>query len=85
MLVAATVLATLASWQAQPVAAFPPILFAMLMSVALGWLVPRWRHGPALRALLFAGIPVVLAADFVVGGSLLLEAVGLQGMTPILL
>jgi hypothetical protein len=85
LLVAAIVLATVVSWQVQPIAPFPPILFAMLMSFALGWLAPRWRHGPALRTLLFAGIPVVLAANFVVGGSLLLGALGLEGMTPVLL
>jgi hypothetical protein len=85
LLVAAIVLATIASRQTEPFAAFPPIFFAMLMSVALGWFFPRWRHGPALRALLFAGIPVVLAANFVVGGTLLLEAVGLEGMAPVLL
>jgi hypothetical protein len=85
LLSAAIILATWLSWQAQSMAPFPPILFAMLMSLALGWLFPHWRHGPALRTLLFAGIPVVLAANFVVGGSLLLEAVGLEGMTPILL
>jgi hypothetical protein len=85
LLVGAIVLATLAARQTEPLAAFPPIFFAMLMAVALGWAFPRWRHGPSLRALLFAGIPVVLAANFVVGGTLLLEAIGLQGMTPILL
>lgn len=43
--------------------AFPPIFFAMLIAVALGWVCPRWTHGPAVRALLFGGIPVVLAAN----------------------
>ncbi len=67
------------------VAAFPPIFFIMLMAVALGWFTPRWRHGPTLRALLFGGIPVVLAANFVIGGSLLLSSLEIEGMAPVLL
>ena len=67
------------------IAAFPPIFFAMLMAVALGWVCPRWQHGPAVRALLFGGIPVVLAASFIVGGSLFVESLELDGMAPMLL
>jgi hypothetical protein len=40
----------------------------------------HWRAGPTFRALLFGGIPVVLAAVFLVGGSRLLEAFALEGM-----
>jgi hypothetical protein len=67
------------------IAAFPPIFFAMLIAVALGWFCPRWTHGPAVRALMFGGIPVVLAANFIIGGSLLVESLALPGMAPMLL
>jgi len=84
-LVALLAAAVTAAQRVQPLAAFPPIFFAMLAAVALGWCMPRWRQGPALRALLFGGIPVVLAANFIVGGSLLAEALRLQALAPVLL
>jgi hypothetical protein len=56
----------------------------MLLAAGLGALLPRWTHGPAVRCLLFAGIPVVLAANFVIGGSRIGEAFGLSGMNPVL-
>lgn len=85
LLILALAGATLIATHVRETAAFPPIFFAMLMAVLLGWFCPRWRHGPALRALLFGGIPVVLAANFLVGGSLLVQSLALDGMTPVLL
>ncbi|HSW41527.1 MAG TPA: hypothetical protein VLM76_03360, partial [Patescibacteria group bacterium] len=85
LLVLGLVVAKLLSDWVREVAAFPPIFFVMLMAVMLGWAFPRWRHGPAVRALMFGGIPVVLAANFLVGGSLIVDALGLEGMTPVLL
>jgi len=75
--------ALLARWIA-PVVALPQIFFVMLIAAGLGALLYRWRHGPAIRGLLFAGIPVVLAANFVVGGSRIGEAFTLTGMAPVL-
>ncbi len=67
-----------------PLIALPQIFFVMLLSAGLGALMFRWRHGPAIRCLLFAGIPVVLTANFVVGGSRIGEAFGLSGMNAVL-
>ncbi len=67
------------------VIALPQIFFAMILSAALGMLFSKWRFGPTLRALLFAGIPVVLAANFLVGGSRILEAFKLVSMQRVML
>ncbi len=64
--------------------ALPEIFFAMILSVTLGMLLMRWKLGPTLRSLLFAGIPVVLAANFMVGGSRIADAFQLSGMTAVL-
>jgi hypothetical protein len=72
-----------AGW-VKPSIALPQIFFVMLLAAGLGSLCWRWNHGPTLRCLLFAGIPVVLAANFVIGGSRIGEAFGLQGMNPVL-
>lgn len=64
--------------------ALPQIFFVMLLSAGLGALFHRWSHGPAVRCLLFAGIPVVLAANFIIGGSRIGEAFTLSGMGPVL-
>ncbi len=68
----------------RPTIALPQIFFVMLLSSGLGALFYRWRHGPALRCLLFAGIPVVLAANFVIGGSRIAQAFSLPGMNAVL-
>jgi hypothetical protein len=68
----------------RPIVALPQIFFVMLLSSGLGAILYGWRHGPALRCLLFAGIPVVLAANFVVGGSRIGEALALQDMHAVL-
>jgi len=67
-----------------PLIALPEIFFSMVLSVTLGMLMVRWKFGPTIRSLLFAGIPVVLAANFMVGGSRIADAFMLTGMTSIL-
>lgn len=77
----------LSSWIAstiEPVIALPQIFFAMMISAALGAILSEWKFGPTLRSLLFAGIPVVLAANFIVGGSLMLEAFSITGMKAVM-
>ncbi|WP_144449277.1 hypothetical protein [Halalkalibacter nanhaiisediminis] len=64
--------------------ALPQIFFAMMISAALGAIFYNWTFGPTLRALLFAGIPVVLAANFMVGGSRIGDAFAIQGMNAVL-
>jgi hypothetical protein len=75
--------AWIAGW-VRPLVALPQIFFVMLLSSGLGALLYRWRQGPALRCLLFAGIPVVLAGNFVLGGSRIGEAFALTGMNAVL-
>lgn len=62
----------------------PQIFFAMLLSSVLGMIFSDWRFGPTMRALLFGGIPLVLAAVFLVGGTRLLEAFSLDGMKQVM-
>ncbi len=64
----------------KPIIGLPQIFFAMVISSGLGMVFSRWAFGPTIRALLFAGIPVVLAANFLVGGSRLLQAFGIREM-----
>lgn len=73
----------IAGW-IKPIIGLPQIFFAMLMSAGLGALMPKWKFGPTFRSLLFAGIPVVLAANFLIGGSRILEAFKLEGMTAVM-
>jgi hypothetical protein len=73
----------LAGW-VKPLIALPEIFFAMVLSVTLGMVFFTWKFGPTIRCLLFAGIPVVLAANFMVGGSRIAEAFNLSGMTSVL-
>lgn len=75
--------AKIALW-IKPFIALPQIFFAMIISSALGAVFTNWKFGPTLRSLLFAGIPVVLAANFMVGGSQILEAFKLTEMMPVL-
>lgn len=70
------------SFWIRPTIALPQIFFVMLLASGLGALFYRWVHGPAIRCLLFAGIPVVLAANFVMGGS---RVFTLTGMNAVLL
>lgn len=69
---------------ASAVIALPQILFAMIISSGLGMLLYRAHHGPTIRCLLFAGIPIILAANFMVGGSLISHALSLTGVAPVL-
>jgi len=73
----------IAMW-VRPTIALPQIFFAMILSASCGALVYRWTFGPTIRALLFAGIPVVLAANFLVGGSRIAEAFQLTGMNAVM-
>ncbi len=73
----------LAQW-VRPLIALPQIFFVMLLAAGLGAYAYRWVHGPTIRCLLFAGIPVVLAANFVVGGSRIGDAFTLTGMDAVL-
>lgn len=68
----------------RPVIALPQIFFAMILSAGLGAVLSNWKFGPTLRALLFAGIPMVLAANFIVGGSQILEAFHLTEMKAVM-
>jgi hypothetical protein len=68
----------------KPFIALPEIFFAMILSVSLGMIMVKWKFGPTIRSLLFAGIPVVLAANFMVGGSRIADAFMLDGMTAVL-
>lgn len=68
----------------KPVIALPQIFFAMLISAGLGIAFSNWIMGPTGRSLLFAGIPVVLAANFMIGGSRIAEAFKLEGMTSVM-
>lgn len=68
----------------RPLIALPQIFFVMIVACGLGAVLYKWEHGPAIRCLLFAGIPVVLAANFIVGGSRIGEAFGLTGMNAVL-
>ncbi|MCL2680814.1 MAG: hypothetical protein FWF11_05075, partial [Coriobacteriia bacterium] len=49
--------------------ALPQIFFAMLLTASLGAIFYQWTFGSTIRALLFAGLPLVLAGNFMVGGS----------------
>ena len=68
----------------KPVIALPQIFFAMIISATLGVIFSSWIMGPTGRSLLFAGIPVVLAANFMIGGSRIAEAFKLEGMAPVM-
>lgn len=68
----------------KPLIALPQIFFAMIIAAGLGAVCYRWRYGPTIRALLFAGLPVVLAANFMIGGSRISEAFSISGMNAVL-
>jgi hypothetical protein len=73
----------IATW-IRPIIALPQIFFVMILASGLGAILYRWQHGPAIRCLLFAGIPVVLAGNFVIGGSRIGDAFTLTGMNAVL-
>ncbi|KMJ59543.1 membrane protein [Bacillus sp. LL01] len=68
----------------KPIIALPQIFFAMMIAAALGAIFYNWSFGPTIRALLVAGIPVVLAANFMVGGSRIGDAFAIEGMNAVL-
>jgi len=78
------VLGKLVSGAIEPIIALPQIFFAMLISSGAGMIYSDWRPGPTMRALLFGGIPIVLAGVFIVGGTRLLEAFTLDGMIQVM-
>ncbi|WP_245669646.1 hypothetical protein [Desulfuribacillus alkaliarsenatis] len=69
----------------RPVIALPHIFFAMLLSAGIGAIAHSWIPGPTVRSMLFAGIPIVLAANFMIGGSRIADAFQLPGMTDVML
>jgi len=64
--------------------ALPQIFFAMLIATAIGVLFYSYSFGPTIKALLFAGIPVVLAGNFMVGGSRITEAFAMENANAVL-
>ncbi len=62
----------------------PQIFFAMLLSATCGFIFVKWHFGPTMRSLLFAGIPLVLAANFLVGGSRMLYAFTIDNMAKVM-
>ncbi|MGF1721363.1 hypothetical protein L4D20_15090 [Vibrio kyushuensis] len=62
----------------------PQIFFAMVVSSGLGMAMPKWKAGPTLNSLLFAGIPVLLTGTFLVGGSHMLEAFTIPGLQSVI-
>lgn len=75
--------ALIAGW-IKEIIALPQIFFAMILASGLGMIFSDWRPGPTFKSLLFAGIPMVLAAVFLVGGSRLLGALHLEGMVQVM-
>jgi hypothetical protein len=69
----------------RPLIALPQIFFVMLIASGLGMMFYQLKHGPAIRCLLFAGIPIILAANFLVGGSLISGTLALAGIAPTLM
>ncbi|WP_026688917.1 hypothetical protein [Alteribacter aurantiacus] len=67
-----------------PIIALPQIFFAMMIAAGLGAVFYQWTFGPTLRSLLFAGIPVVLAANFLIGGSRISDAFAIPGVNAVL-
>ena len=84
MILGILLLSSLISRWINPLIALPQIFFAMMISAGLGAIFSDWKFGPTLRSLLFAGIPVVLAGNFIVGGSLLGEAFQISGMKAVM-
>ncbi|HSW40597.1 MAG TPA: hypothetical protein VLL97_14010, partial [Acidobacteriota bacterium] len=70
---------------AHPFIALPQIFFVMIISSTLGMLLYRLKHGPTFRCMLFAGIPIILAANFLIGGSLISGTLSIPGIAPVLM
>ncbi|WP_295895654.1 hypothetical protein [uncultured Vibrio sp.] len=86
-MVALIVVLNISLWMSNLVSDFiglPQIFFAMIVSSGLGMMLPKWKLGPTMNSLLFAGIPLVLAGSFLVGGSHMIEAFGIPGLTNVI-
>ena len=68
----------------KPTIALPQIFFAMIITAKLGAIFYKWSIGPTVKSLLIAGLPIVLAANFMVGGSRIADAFGIPGMNSVL-
>lgn len=76
---------SLAFWQGNTIA-LPEILFIVMISTSLGSVMHSWQSGVTFQALFYAGLPVALAANFVIGGSWLEEGfMMIEQFTPTLL
>jgi len=53
----------------KPIIAIPQIFFVILISTSLGIIFSNWKFGPTVNSLLFSGIPIVLAGNFMIIGS----------------
>ncbi|MGF1695985.1 hypothetical protein L4D20_15250 [Vibrio kyushuensis] len=87
-MVALIVVLNASLWISNLVAQFiglPQIFFAMILSSGLGMMMPKWKLGPTMNALLFAGIPLVLAGSFLVGGSHMIEAFAIPGLSNVII
>jgi len=73
----------IATWIA-PLIALPQIFFAMIITCTLGAIFYKWSFGPTIKSLLFAGLPIVLAANFIIGGSRISEAFSISEMNSVL-
>jgi hypothetical protein len=73
----------IAEW-IRPIIALPQIFFAMLITCTLGAFFYKWSFGPTIKSLLFAGLPIVLAGNFIIGGSRMTEAFSISGMNSVL-
>ncbi|MCL2414095.1 MAG: hypothetical protein FWC94_02435 [Bacteroidales bacterium] len=73
----------IATW-IQSYIALPQIFYAMLITCTMGAIFYKWSFGPTIKSLLFAGLPIVLAANFLIGGSRMSEAFSISGMNSVL-
>lgn len=62
----------------------PSVFFAMVIATSLGAIFYKYSFGPTIKALLFGGIPAVLAGTFTVGGSRIIEVFEMQGTGAVL-
>ena len=72
-----------AQWIA-PLIGLPQIFFAMLITASLGAIFYNWRFGSTIRPMLFAALPIVLAGNFMIGGSRMADAIGASEMSAVL-
>ena len=68
----------------KPVIALPQIFFVMVITSCLGAIFYKMHIGPTMKSLLFAGLPIVLASNFIIGGSKVAEAFGIAGINSVL-